>query len=102
MTAPSLAKPSKGDNPLAEPGNGADVRAAIDRSSGGGRGGSVVLVLLVAALLVGAATVIVMQGGSNAEPYILVFLAMLATVGVFCLFALACGILRLSAAETGD
>jgi two-component system, cell cycle sensor histidine kinase and response regulator CckA len=102
MTAPSLAKPSKGDNPLAEPASGADTRAAIDRSSGGGRGGSVVLVLLVAALLVGAATVIVMQGGSNAEPYILAFLAALATVGVFCLFALACGILRLSAAETGN
>jgi len=38
----------------------------------------------------------VLAGGSNAEPYILAFLAILATVGVFSLFALACGILRVS------
>src|SRR5579864_2380304 len=36
-------------------------------------------------------------GRSNAEPYILAFLAVLATVGVFSLFALASGILRPSA-----
>ncbi len=104
MTAPSFAKPSKGNNPPADRPTGADTRPAIDRSAGGGagRGGSVLLVLLVAALLVGAATAIVMQGGSNAEPYILAFLAALATVGVFCLFALACGILRLSAAEPAN
>jgi two-component system cell cycle sensor histidine kinase/response regulator CckA len=38
----------------------------------------------------------------TAEPYILVFLAVLATVGVFSLFALAAGILRLSAAEPAN
>jgi two-component system cell cycle sensor histidine kinase/response regulator CckA len=54
-------------------------------------------VLLVAGMLVAAATAIVVLGRSNAEPYILAFLAVLATVGVFSLFALACGILRLSA-----
>ena len=52
--------------------------------------------LLVAAALVAAASGIVLVGGSNAEPYILAFLAVLATVGVFSLFALACGILRVS------
>ena len=50
--------------------------------------------------LVAAATGIVLAGGNNAEPYILAFLAVLATVGVFSLFALACGILRVSAATT--
>ncbi len=75
------------------------ARQAIDRSAGAARGGSIILVLLVAAMLVAAATGIVVLGRSNAEPYILVFLAVLATVGVFSLFALASGILRLSAAE---
>src|SRR5580704_13100138 len=76
------------------------ARKAIDRSAATERGGSgsVMLVLLVAGMLVAAATAIVVLGRSNAEPYILAFLAVLATVGVFSLFALACGILRLSAA----
>jgi two-component system, cell cycle sensor histidine kinase and response regulator CckA len=73
------------------------ARKAVDRSAAAERGGSVVLVLLVAGMLVAAATAIVVVGRSNAEPYILAFLAVLATVGVFSLFALACGILRLSA-----
>jgi two-component system cell cycle sensor histidine kinase/response regulator CckA len=72
------------------------VRIGIDRSAGAERGGSVLLILVVAALLVGAATGIVVLGRTNSEPYILAFLAVLATVGVFSLFALACGILRLS------
>ncbi|MGD0025421.1 MAG: PAS domain-containing protein, partial [Xanthobacteraceae bacterium] len=78
------------------------AREAIDRSAGTVRGGSVILVLLVAVMLVAAASGIVLLGRSNAEPYILVFLAVLATIGVFSLFALASGILRLSAAETGS
>src|ERR1700728_1645095 len=73
------------------------ARKAIDRSAATERGGSVMLVLLFAGMLVAAATAIVVLGRSNAEPYILAFLAVLATVGVFSLFALACGILRLSA-----
>jgi two-component system cell cycle sensor histidine kinase/response regulator CckA len=75
----------------------APARNAIDRSGAPERGGSVVLVLLVAGLLVAAATTIVMLGRGKAEPYISVFVAALATVGVFSLFALAAGILRLSA-----
>src|SRR5579864_107531 len=73
------------------------ARKAVDRSAATERGGSVILVLLVAGMLVAAATAIVVLGRSNAEPYILAFLAVLATVGVFSLFALACGILRVSA-----
>ena len=82
--------------------SGGNARRAVDRSAGGGRSGSIVLVLLVAALLVAAATGFVVLGRSNAEPYILGFLALLATVGVFSLFALAAGILRLSAAEAAN
>ncbi len=81
-----------------EPG-GAPPRPSIDRSAGGSRGGSIVLVLLVAMLLVGAATGIVLVGDRHAEPYILAFLAALATIGVFSLFALACGLLRLPVAH---
>src|SRR6185503_16412767 len=76
----------------------ATVRPAIDRTASVQRSGSVLFVLLVAGILVGAATGIVVLGRSNSEPYILVFLAVLATVGVFSLFALASGILRLPAA----
>ena len=68
---------------------------SIDRSAAPRAAAAYRLVLLVAALLVGAAAGIVLVGGSNAEPYILAFLAVLATIGVFSLFALACGILRL-------
>jgi two-component system, cell cycle sensor histidine kinase and response regulator CckA len=75
------------------------TRAAIDRSAGAAYGGSVILVLAVAAMLVGAATAIVVLGRGHAEPYIQGLLALLATVGVFSLFAFAAGILRLSARE---
>jgi two-component system, cell cycle sensor histidine kinase and response regulator CckA len=73
------------------------ARSAVDRSAGTDRGGSVVLVLLVAGLVVAAAMGIVVFGRGKSDLYILAFLAVLATVGVFSLFALACGILRLSA-----
>ena len=79
--------------------NAGSARKAVDRSTGGGRTGSVILVLLVAIVLVAAATGFVVLGRGNAEPYILGFLAVLATVGVFSLFALAAGILRLPSAE---
>ncbi len=98
MTASGSAD-SKAVGSLIEAPAVAVPRPSIDRSASNvARGGSIALVLLVAALLVAAATAIVMMGGSNAEPYILGFLAVLATVGVFSLFALACGILRVSAA----
>src|SRR5271170_4198828 len=75
------------------------ARKAVDRSASAKRTGSVILVLLVAAMLGAAATGFVVLGRGNAEPYILGFLAVLATVGVFSLFALASGILRLPTAE---
>jgi two-component system, cell cycle sensor histidine kinase and response regulator CckA len=75
---------------------------SIDRSAGMPRGGSAIFVLLVAAFLIVGATGIVMFGRSNAEPYVLVFLAVLATVGVFGLFALASGILQLPSARPAN
>jgi two-component system cell cycle sensor histidine kinase/response regulator CckA len=78
------------------------ARRSIDRSGSAMRGGSVIQVLLVAGVLVTAASAIVVLGRGNAEPYIMVFLAVLATTGVFSLFALACGILRLPAATAGS
>src|SRR5271156_4171626 len=82
---------------IAESSAGA-ARKAVDRSASATRTGSVVLILLVAAMLVGAAAGFVVLGRVAAEPYILGFLAVLATVGVFSLFALAAGILRLPTA----
>src|ERR1700733_12882447 len=100
MTGPGSAD-SKAVGFLVEAPPVAVSRASIDRSaSNTARGGSIALVLLVAALLVAGATGIVMIGGSDAEPYIMAFLAVLASVGVFSLFALACGILRVSAATS--
>ena len=97
LTVPVTAGEAAVDrSTVAEPAAGAEVRSAIDRSATGSSRGSIVLVLLVAAVLVAAASGIVLVGGSNAEPYILAFMAVLATVGVFSLFALACGILRVS------
>jgi two-component system cell cycle sensor histidine kinase/response regulator CckA len=77
-------------------------RKAVDRSSALGGAGSVILVLLVAGGLVAAAAVFVFLRRSNTEPYILGFLAVLATVGVFSLFALASGIFRLPTAEPAN
>jgi two-component system, cell cycle sensor histidine kinase and response regulator CckA len=82
---------TQGDDPI----DAAIARQGIDRSATSERGGSVMMVLLVAVLLVAAATGIVVFGRGNSEPYILVFLAVLATIGVFSLFAFACGIVRL-------
>ncbi len=99
MTASGGAD-SKAVGPLLETRGG--PRRSVDRStSQTARGGSVVLVLLVAILLVGAASGIAAVGRGNAEPYILAFLAVLATVGVFSLFAMACGILRVSSGGSG-
>ncbi|HMK70599.1 MAG TPA: response regulator [Xanthobacteraceae bacterium] len=85
-------------------GSAGAAHRAVDRSASANasRTGSVVLVLLVAGLLVAAAAGIVVLGPSAAEPYILGFLAVLATVGVFSLFALASGILRLPVAKAGS
>jgi two-component system, cell cycle sensor histidine kinase and response regulator CckA len=78
------------------------ARVAIDRTAAAPRGGSAAFVLLVAAFLIVGATCIVVFGRNNAEPYILAFLALLGTIGVFSLFALASGILQLSSAQAGN
>jgi len=78
------------------------ARSALDRSAAAGRGGSIALVLLVAGFLIAGATGIGFFGREHAEPYILIFLAILATIGVFGLFAFASGMLRLSWAQAGN
>jgi two-component system, cell cycle sensor histidine kinase and response regulator CckA len=74
---------------------------AVDRSESSGRGGSIGMVLVVAVALVGAAVGLLLVGRGNAGPYILALLAFLAMTGVFSLFAMATGILRLSGKDTG-
>jgi two-component system, cell cycle sensor histidine kinase and response regulator CckA len=86
----------------AQPEEALPVRGAIDRSAAASRGGSIILVLLVAGCLIAAASAIVLLGRDHPEPYILIFLATLATVGVFSLFALASGIVRLASPQTGN
>lgn len=75
--------------------------AALNRSQPGSRG-SIGLVLLVAVALVGAAVGLLLIGRGYSGPYILAMLAVLATVGVFALFALAAGILRAGSEETAN
>jgi two-component system cell cycle sensor histidine kinase/response regulator CckA len=66
------------------------------------RGGSIVLVLLVAAGVVAAAVVLMTIGRTQAQPYILGMLALLAMVGLFSLFAFAAGILRFADRTADD
>ena len=66
------------------------------------RGGSIGLVLLIAVVLVGAAVGLLQVGRGNAALYILILLAILGTVGVFSLFALASGILRFAGQGSED
>ncbi len=58
------------------------------------RGGSIVLVLLVAGGIVASAVALMTIGRAQAQPYILGLLALLATIGLFSLFAYAAGIVR--------
>ena len=75
---------------------------AVDRSQAGSRGGSIGMVLVVAIALVCAAVGLVVVGRGYAAPYILVLLAFLATIGVFSLFAVATGILRVAGKQTDN
>src|SRR5262249_6394071 len=69
-------------------------RVVVDRTRGGQNGASIGFVVLIAVALVGAGLALLLIGRTNAEPYILALLAVLAMVGVFLLFALAAGMLR--------
>src|ERR1700719_33350 len=66
------------------------------------RSGSIVLVLLVAGGSVAAAVALMTIGRAQAQPYILGLLALLATVGLFNLFAFAAGIIRFADRATDD
>ena len=77
-------------------------RPAFDRSQSAPRGGSFALVLLVALLLVAAAGALVFVGREHSATYILLLLAVLGTVGIIALFALASGIMRLASREPGN
>jgi two-component system cell cycle sensor histidine kinase/response regulator CckA len=66
------------------------------------RGGSIVLVLLVAGGLIAVAVALMTLGRSQAQPYILGLLAVLAMVGLFNLFAFAAGIIRFADRSTDD
>src|SRR3954462_14627046 len=74
--------------------------AAIDRS--GDRGGSIGMVLGVALLLVGSVIAFLFIGRSNAQPYVLTLLSALSVVGVFSLFAVAAGVIRLGGRESHE
>ncbi len=78
------------------------ARQAFDKSQSAPRAGSVGMVLLVALALVAAAAGLVYVGREHAETYILTLLAVLGTTGVFALFAMASGILRLTSKDNGN
>src|ERR1700758_934298 len=66
------------------------------------RSGSILLVLLIATGIVAVAVWLMTTGRTQAQPYILFVLALLATVGLFNLFALAAGIIRFSDRRNDD
>ena len=74
-------------------------RQAFDKSQSAPRSGSIGLVLLVALGLVAAAAGLIYVGHDYAETYMMALLAGLGTIGVFALFAMASGIMRLTAKE---
>src|SRR5437867_603173 len=78
-------------------GNSRALRAR-SRAAGAASGGSTAFVRRIARLLV-AATAGLITGRPHAQPYIFALLAVLATVGVFLIFALAAGLLRGSTRE---
>jgi two-component system cell cycle sensor histidine kinase/response regulator CckA len=86
-----------GQEPAAQPPGGErPVRQAFDKSQSAPRSGSVGLVLLVALLLIAAAAGSIYINRTYAGTYILLLLALLGTIGICALFALASGIMRLA------
>jgi two-component system cell cycle sensor histidine kinase/response regulator CckA len=77
-------------------------RQAFDKSQSAPRSGSIGMVLLVAVLLVAAAAGLIYIGRDYAETYIMALLAALGTVGVFALFAVASGIMRVASKDHGN
>src|SRR5258708_13973310 len=66
------------------------------------RRGSIALVLLVAAGLIVAAAGLMLVGRNQAGSYVMFLLAVLGMIGVFSLFALAAGVLRVSVQGTSN
>jgi two-component system cell cycle sensor histidine kinase/response regulator CckA len=66
------------------------------------RSGSILLVLLVAGGLVAVALALMTIGRAQAQPYILALLSLLATVGLFNLFAFAAGLVRFADRAVDD
>ena len=66
------------------------------------RGGSILLVLLVAGGIVAAAVALMTLGRTQAQPYIVGLLALLAMVGLFNLFAFAAGMIRFADRAADD
>ncbi len=66
------------------------------------RSGSIFLVLLVAGAIVAAAIGLMTLGRTQAQPYIMGLLALLAMIGLFTLFAFAAGIIRFAGGATED
>ena len=77
-------------------------RKAFDKSQTAPRGGSIGLVLAIAALLIAAAGGLIYVGRDYVEAYVLTLLAVLGTVGVFALFAVASGIMRFAGGDQGN
>src|SRR6478736_1722133 len=77
-------------------------RKAFDKSQSAPRSGSITLVLAVAAALIAAAGGLVYVGRDYVEAYVLTLLAVLGTVGVFALFAVASGIMRFAGRDQGN
>ncbi|MFN3658514.1 MAG: cell cycle histidine kinase CckA [Pseudolabrys sp.] len=84
------------------PAGGRSGRQAFDKSQDAPQGGSVGMVLLVALLLVAAAGGLIYVGREQAETFILGLLALLGTIGVFALFAMASGIMRMGGRGPGN
>ena len=66
------------------------------------RSGSIVLVLVIAAAIIASAVAFMTLGRTQAQPYILGLLALLAMVGLFTLFAFAAGIVRFADRTADD
>ena len=66
------------------------------------RSGSIVLVLVIAAAIIASAVTFMTLGRTQAQPYILGLLALLAMIGLFTLFAFAAGIVRFADRSADD
>jgi two-component system cell cycle sensor histidine kinase/response regulator CckA len=77
-------------------------RKAFDKSQTTPGGNSIILLLLVALGLIGAAGGLIVVGRDYVEAYVLTLLAILGTIGVFALFALAAGIMKFASKDQGN